>query len=54
MPTIRTARGNSLTQYLYRKASHMKIPISATFELSPVCNFSCRMCYVRKTPREVA
>lgn len=54
MPTIRTAQGNSLTQYLYRKASHMKIPISATFELSPVCNFSCRMCYVRKTPQEVA
>ena len=54
MPTIRTARGNSLTQYLYSKASRMKIPISATFELSPVCNFTCRMCYVRKTPREVA
>ena len=31
----------------------MKIPLSGTFELSPVCNFACRMCYVRKTREEV-
>lgn len=43
-----------LTQYLLGKASRMKIPMSGTFELSPVCNFSCRMCYVRKTQAEVA
>lgn len=54
MSGIRTARGNSLTQYLYSKASRLRIPISGTFELSPVCNFSCRMCYVRKTRQEVA
>lgn len=44
---------NQLTEFLYRKASRMKIPLSGTFELSPVCNFSCRMCYVRKTQGEV-
>ena len=54
MSGIRIVRGNSLTQHLYSKASHMKIPISGTFELSPVCNFTCRMCYVRKTRQEVA
>jgi len=42
-----------LTDYLYNKSSQRLIPLSRTFELSPVCNFDCRMCYVRKTPREV-
>jgi MoaA/NifB/PqqE/SkfB family radical SAM enzyme len=43
-----------LTEYLYAKASWLRIPLSGTFELSPVCNFACRMCYVRKTREEVA
>lgn len=28
-------------------AQQNKIPLSATFELTPFCNFSCVMCYVR-------
>lgn len=43
-----------LTSYLFSKASKALVPLSGTFELSPVCNFSCRMCYVRKTAKEVA
>ena len=43
-----------LTEYMYTKAGRMGVPIGGTFELSPVCNFACRMCYVRKTAREVA
>lgn len=43
-----------LTEYMYSKAARAKVPIGGTFELSPVCNFSCRMCYVRKTAQEVA
>ena len=39
---------------MFHKASQARIPISGTFELSPVCNFQCRMCYVRKTTKEVA
>lgn len=42
-----------VTKYLFDKASASKTPLSGTFELSPVCNFSCRMCYVRKTQAEV-
>ena len=42
-----------LTDRLYQKAGNKKIPLSGTFELSPVCNFSCKMCYVRKTVQEV-
>lgn len=40
--------------YLYSKAARQRIPLGGTFELSPVCNFSCHMCYVRKTKAELA
>ncbi len=42
-----------LTNVLFSKASQKKVPLSGTFELSPVCNFSCEMCYVRKSVDEV-
>lgn len=42
-----------LTDFLFNKASLMNIPLSGTFELTPLCNFSCKMCYVRKTKEEV-
>ena len=34
---------------LYEKASYAHIPIMCAFELLPVCNLSCKMCYVRKS-----
>ena len=43
-----------MTDFLHNKASRARIPLDGTFELSPVCNFACRMCYVRKTEAEVA
>lgn len=43
----------SISDYLYARAAAEKIPLGATFELSPVCNFSCRMCYVRKTMPQI-
>ena len=36
-----------LNEYLYRKAAAARTPLSTTFELTPVCNMACRMCYVR-------
>ena len=33
-----------LTQFLFKKASAARIPLSGTFELSQACNFNCRMC----------
>lgn len=42
-----------ISDYLFRKASVNKIPLSGTFELSPVCNFSCKMCYVRRTMSQI-
>ncbi len=46
-----------LTQYLHRKAARSKTPLSLCFELTPVCNMACKMCYVRmdrKTQESIA
>ena len=46
-----------LTDYLHRKACIKKTPLSVSFELTPVCNMACRMCYVRmdkKTQESIA
>ena len=43
-----------ISDYLFRKASAKKIPLQGAFELSPVCNFSCKMCYLRKTLEQIA
>lgn len=42
-----------LTTFLFQKADMEQIPLSGTFELTPLCNFNCRMCYVRQTPEQV-
>lgn len=42
-----------LGAYLKNKAAANRIPIVSAFEISPVCNFRCRMCYVRRTREEV-
>lgn len=42
-----------LTEYMFYKAGKLRIPLSGTFELTPMCNFACRMCYVRKTAEQV-
>ena len=36
-----------ITEYLHTKASRFGIPLNGTFELTPLCNMNCRMCYVR-------
>ena len=48
-------RGESrIIEYLHRRADAAGIPLSGTFELTPMCSMSCKMCYVRMTPEEVA
>lgn len=46
-------RSIPLSDHLYNRAAFQRMPISGTFELSPVCNFDCRMCYIRKSPQQV-
>lgn len=36
-----------LVEYIHRKASITKTPISGAFELSPLCNMDCKMCYIK-------
>ena len=38
---------------VWEKAFAEGIPISGTFELTPRCNFSCKMCYVHLKPEEI-
>lgn len=42
-----------LRQYLYKKAARNNTPISGTFELTPLCNMNCRMCYIRMSKEEM-
>lgn len=42
----------SIKDRLYKQASKERIPLTGAFELSPLCNFRCRMCYVRKSAEE--
>ncbi len=37
---------SNISRYLGMKAREKGIPISCQFELTPLCNFSCKMCYV--------
>lgn len=44
---------DSIKDRLFQKSAQQRLPLTGAFELSPVCNFSCKMCYVRKTMKEV-
>lgn len=41
-----------ITTRLHERAGKMRIPLSGTFELTPLCNMNCKMCYVTMTPEE--
>ncbi len=42
-----------LSKYLYDRAGAMSIPLGGTFELTPVCNMNCRMCYIRMSEEQM-
>lgn len=43
----------SIKDRLIEKASREQFPIMSAFELLPVCNLKCKMCYVRKSMEDV-
>ena len=51
MLTIQPSDGYE--KYLFDKAFDTKTPISGTFELLPICNMDCHMCYIRITREEM-
>ena len=42
-----------ITEYIFHKATVEHRPISGTFELSPICNYNCRMCYVHQSEEKL-
>ena len=42
-----------LTSYLFAKAAQSHTPICGTFEVTPLCNFNCPMCYVHMTKEQM-
>ena len=41
-----------LSEYLHNKAARAHLPLSGSFELTPLCNLQCKMCYVRMSRAE--
>ena len=44
---------DKLMDYLYFKAGEQGIPLGGQFELTPLCNFDCKMCYVHLTQEQL-
>ena len=44
---------SSFAMYLEQKARKQGIPLSGQFELTPLCNLNCRMCYVHLTGEQM-
>ena len=40
---------NELSRYLEARARKQGVPIHGQFELTPLCNLNCKMCYVHLT-----
>lgn len=47
MPEAAPATWNEFRSQTWLRARREGIPLSGTFELTPLCNFRCQMCYVR-------
>lgn len=44
---------NSLEKRLVEIASTSHTPLTVSFELTPFCNYNCKMCYLRINPTEI-
>lgn len=44
---------STIREKISQKAAVQRVPIMAAFELLPLCNLQCKMCYVRKTMPQV-
>lgn len=41
-------------QRLFARADMLGVPLSGTFELTPRCNFRCKMCYIHRAEHDAA
>ncbi len=44
---------DSIRHALFLRSAQQRAPFTGAFELTPMCNFHCKMCYVRKSAGEV-
>ena len=42
------------SQLLFARADSCRVPLSGTFELTPRCNFRCKMCYIHRAEQDAA
>ena len=47
-------RFDQINRFLDDKAKEKGTPIYGQFELTPLCNFSCKMCYAQLTPEQLS
>lgn len=47
-PVIPASAEPPFAAFLHQKGAALGIPLSGTFELTPQCNFNCKMCYVHQ------
>lgn len=50
---VQTPNFLDISSYLEAKAQKRGIPFSGLFELTPLCNLSCKMCYVHLMPEQL-
>ena len=46
-------RYKAVNGFISMKARYKNIPVSGTFELTPLCNLDCKMCYVHLTANQL-
>ena len=44
---------DDLSEYLEQRAREQGVPIHGQFELTPLCNLDCKMCYAHLTPKQM-
>ena len=44
----------TIKQFVHQAGARQRIPVSGTFELTPRCNLSCKMCYIHMSGEEQA
>lgn len=49
----RAPKFNAFSEFLEAKARTQGVPIHGQFELTPLCNLDCRMCYVHLAPHQM-
>ncbi len=49
MDIISIAEEEMFSKHMLDKADLLRIPMMGTFELTPICNMNCEMCYVRQS-----